>query len=63
MKNSISLFDCLMKTQGGVSKLNQIVFIISDGRFNKNVIIYSHKIRKLDLFQLKRKIKDYFTFL
>ena len=38
MHQSISLLGDLMKiSTGSVSKLNQIVFIISDGRFNKNV--------------------------
>ena len=40
MKNSMTLLENLVKTSsaGSISKLNQIVFVISDGRFNKNVI-------------------------
>lgn len=39
MKNSMTLLENLVKTSsaGSISKLNQIVFVISDGRFNKNV--------------------------
>ena len=41
MQQSLSMLGDLMKTtSGSITKLNQIVFIISDGRFNKNVSIY-----------------------
>lgn len=38
MKNSITMLENLVKT--GESKINQIVFILSDGRFNKDVRVF-----------------------
>jgi midasin len=37
MKNSLDLLDKQMKMNSSNAKFNQIVFIISDGRFNKSV--------------------------
>jgi hypothetical protein len=39
MKNSIAILENLANEQN-ITNLNQIVFIISDGRFNKDVNIY-----------------------
>lgn len=46
MKNSMDLLDKQMKLNSSNMKFNQIVFIISDGRFNKNVKFLIIKERK-----------------
>ena len=63
MKNSMDMLDKQMKQNSSNLKFNQIVFIISDGRFNKNVKNLFLFFRMLDSIRLKRRKKDICMFL